>query len=217
MSVLILGAAGVAALALSQREEGVVVGRAPVPLKAPLAGVSVSLAGRLPAGKGTIGGAKFSALGKASAPRFANVYTAQSGGDRGTTALDQTIDQKAREAEKFIKEKFEKLSPELKKKGAIALSKALGLNPPLKGDESYKEITARVSAKLGEKACDAMGVGFAEKYCAIAGAYLGMKGYELAERAYGKIKDELDDAKDAVIGGVKDAADEVKDFIGGIF
>jgi len=103
----------------------------------------------------------------------------------GTGILDSTglrlfVDQRAQELEQGLRDKYDELASEAKKKGAEVLNETLKLNPPLKGNESYKQVSSRVGAVAGGAAgaavCSATGVGAAAApLCGIAGAYLGQK------------------------------------------
>lgn len=203
-AVLIGGVAALAYLANERGDQPDPPKPGPTLLR-PLAGVSVSLAGANPGGKGS----SSSAFTVGLANKLRNsVYTGVGKSTKGNSALDQAVERGAAEIEKKITEEIDKLSAEAKKKGAEALNKELKLNPPLTGNEKAKDIVAIASAAAAAAGCGAIpGVGAAvAPLCAIAGAYLGKKGYELAAEAWARIEDDVREAWDDVQEGVKDAA-----------
>lgn len=200
-AVLIGGAVAIGAYALHSASDrpanAVVPAHQVVTGIKPLSGVSVSLKAAVPR---TITGA-----GKTTT----NMYTATGSSSAGNADFRAQQAEAARRAQEYVESNFAKLSAAEKLKGAAALNASLKLNPPLKGTESYKEIANRAGAALGSQACSAAGIGFAEHYCAIAGAYLGVKAAELGKRVGTAIAGAAVGAAKAVGGAVADGASKV--------
>lgn len=94
--------------------------------------------------------------------------------------LSQYKDQMETELTAALKTKYDELGSAAKKAGAEALNKQLKLNPPLKGDESFKVVASRTGAAVGgtvgTAACAAYpATAAAAPLCGMVGAYLGEK------------------------------------------
>jgi hypothetical protein len=91
--------------------------------------------------------------------------------------LDQFVSQMGSDLTAGLKQKYDMLSSDARKQGAAILNDKLKLNPPLTGNEGYKEVSARVGATAGGAAgaavCGAVSFGSAAPLCAIGGAYIG--------------------------------------------
>lgn len=140
------------------------------------------------------------------------------GAGRYTNQGSLTAQQKIKEVEAEAKRRYAALSSEAKKKGAAALSKALKIEPPLDGTETWDAIGKRAGAAGGAAVCTAVpGAQLAVPLCAIAGAYFGEK---LADWMADKWKDVSSYAKEAwsdVRSTVTDAAGDAYDTIRGWF
>jgi hypothetical protein len=94
--------------------------------------------------------------------------------------LSQFKDQMETELTAAAKTKYDELSSAAKKAGAEALNKQLKLNPPLTGNESFKQVASRTGAAVGgtvgTAACAAYpATAAAAPLCGMVGAYLGEK------------------------------------------
>jgi hypothetical protein len=118
-------------------------------------------------------------LPKVNTANNSGLFNKPATGMLDSIGLKQYADQMETELIAGAKEKFDQLSSDAKKTGAAILNDELKLNPPLKGDESFKEVSARVGAvaggAAGAAACGAVSFGAAAPLCGIAGAYLGQK------------------------------------------
>ncbi len=118
------------------------------------------------------------------------------------------------EAEKMAKAKYAAASAAAKAAGAAALSKQLGINPPLTGKEDWATMAKRAGAVAGAAACGVIpGGAIAIPLCSIVGAYFGEKLSDWLAGKWGTITDEVkdyyDDAKDAVTDVAGDVYDEI--------
>lgn len=126
---------------------------------------------------------------------------------------------------------YDKMESAARRAGAAKLNSALGLDPPIKEDASWKDIAAAVGAAGGAALGAYLGGPIGAKIGAMVGAYLGVKLEEFMSKHVDEIKDwfkgkyaaiesffaELD-ASDYVSGAaIQNAADEVSQWFSDTF
>ncbi len=139
-------------------------------------------------------------------------FAGVSGGTPGT--IERAKEEIRRKAEQKIKEEYDKLSKEAKKRGAEELNKQLKLDPPLTGDESWGDISKIVGGVAGAAVGTYVCGPICGKLGAIAGAYLGDKMSKYIEENWDDVKDwaeeNWDDAVDEIGDLASDAYNTVK-------
>lgn len=126
-----------------------------------------------------------------------------------------------------MEQTYNNMSQTAKSAAAGQLNQSLGLNPPLKGDETWETVAKVAGSAGGAAACSLIpGVGVAvAPLCAMAGAYLGVKLEEWMSTALPDLKNWVSDnivsnvgsAVSAVAGYVEDGVDEVVGWVKGLF
>jgi len=135
--------------------------------------------------------------------------------------VDPQIQAKLDEIDKYGKAAYNQLSAEAKKEGAKALSESLGIDPPLKGDETWETIASVAGSAAGAAVGAYIGGPIGAKLGAIVGAYLGVKLEELISKDLDKIgdwfKSKWSDIENWVGDEASDAANAVGNWLGSIF
>lgn len=125
----------------------------------------------------------------------------------GTTGADPYLEQKFATIEDYMKAAYQNADDAAKKAGADAANKALHLDPPLKGDESWEEMSGVVGGAAGAALGAYLGGPIGAKLGAIAGAYLGVK----LEDLISKNMDDLENWLEGEWGDAKRWAEGIAD------
>lgn len=158
-----------------------------------------------------------------SPPIAAFVNTPRAVGDNAPrTAIDSQLQAKLAEVERYAKAAYTNLDGAAKKKGADTINKALKLDPPLSGDESWEDL-----AKITGGAAGVAVFGWAPGgvvWGPIVGSYLGVKLEELVNKNLDEIKSwfkgrwsDIESWVEGVGDKIESAARDVIDYIGGWF
>lgn len=113
-----------------------------------------------------------SLFGPTSIPLEQNLYPNPTNQNTGN---DPVLGQKLDEINGYAEAAYNNLDDAAKQAGADAANKALNLDPPLKGDESWEALSGVVGGALGGAAGAYIGGPVGAKIGAILGAYLGVK------------------------------------------
>jgi hypothetical protein len=141
-----------------------------------------------------------------------------------TNGIDSMLQQKLDEIERYAAAAYDKLNDDVKKAGANQLNETLKLDPPLKGDESWEEVSRRAGDEAGAAVGNYFGGPVGAKLGAKVGAYLGVKLEDLVSKNSDEIKawfksrwadieEWVQGIGDDIEQGVKDAID----YLGGLF
>lgn len=183
-------------------------------------------------GQGTFDASKFWTFGRANHQAIAQ---RASGGD--AAALEAQLSDALRRAEAKIRDEFNRLGAEAKKRGADAINQSTqavtGINPGVLPTDSFETVSGKVGAAYGNfaatKGCESLGLGAASAACgklgAIVGKFLGKEIGPYLDEAWADVKawaeEAANDVGQAIGGAAKDtgraivgAANDVADFLG---
>lgn len=174
------------------------------------------------------GGMIVGVMQPSAAPSFLSKVRAQYQFVSQTNPIDLELQKKLDEIKSWSRAAYDKLSSGAKAAAAKALNEELGLDPPLKGNESFDDMLARVTAPAAAKAGAALGEAIGGPAGAalgqVVGKYLGGKLQDLLSKNSDDIKawfssrwaDIESFVKDHV-DDIEDTAQDVIDYLGSIF
>jgi hypothetical protein len=202
-------------------------------------GTSVQTGGKVPVGRAPIrvmatqGGRMGPTFGVRNTAPPSPISLVSGGGGNWKNNADAQVQQVLNTAESYGEAAYDNLDDAAKQKGADILNKQLKIDPPLKGDESWKEMGAKVGAYAGSEganaACEAGGI---PPICGPLGDKLGAYlGADLGEWLHAHDDDvknwfrarwsDIDNWVMGLVGDVEGKAqeyyDDVKNFVGGLF
>lgn len=153
---------------------------------------------------------------KAADPILSQSSTTQMGSD-----IDQALKQKLDTLNGYAEAAYNNLDDAAKQKGAEILNDQFKLDPPLKGDETWEQISEVAGSAVGGAVGGYIGGPIGAKLGALCGAYLGKKIEEYLSQNIDDAKQWLKDEWGDVSGWVEDTAsdvyNDVKDYVGGLF
>lgn len=155
----------------------------------------------------------------AALKRLASIGVRSAGDAQGVVAVDPTVQQIFDTIDTYGKAAYDQMSKDAKKAGAKAMSEALGLDPPMTGDEDWETIAKIAGGAAGVAAFGWLPGGAV--WGPIVGAYFGVKLEEFLSGNVDDVKDwfksRWSDIESWVSDTVGDARDAVGDFFSDIF
>jgi hypothetical protein len=136
--------------------------------------------------------------------------------------IDQALQQKLDEVERYAKAAYDNMAKDGKKAGAKAASELLKLDPPLSGDESYEDMAKIIGGAAGAAALGWLPGGAV--LGPICGAWLGVKLEELVSKNVDEVKDwfksrwnGIENWVSGVGSDIEDGVKDAIDYFGGWF